>query len=336
MRFRNLMEGMKVSVLSLGGSSFGGVYDDDVKQDEVNDIVRKTLKRGVNLIDTAPWYGQGVSEKVLGIALSHVPRDSYYMFTKVGRYDLDVETMFDFRAERVERSVEESMTRLNLNFLDCVQVHDPEFAPNLDIIVNETVPALQRLKEKGIIGMIGMTGYDLAIQREIIERCEDHSGIKIDTSLTYCHYSMNDTTLIEKMKDYEDSYLEFARKRKIGLINASSLSMGLLTNQGPPDWHPATSEIRSACRDAAAYCKSKSIDISKLALYFTLSCESVSTTLVSFASKKIADQCVDFASKDFVLTNEEHEVLKTRHGNLLRLLFNSKDLEQRRTFRLLD
>jgi aryl-alcohol dehydrogenase-like predicted oxidoreductase len=294
MMFRELLPGMNVSALSLGGSSFGGVYDENIDVEECAEILSNAVRKGINLIDTAPWYGQGRSEKIIGHALSKIPRDAYYIFTKVGRYDLDVEGMFDFRAERVERSVNESMERLGLDYLDCVQVHDPEFAPCLDVIVNETVPQLQQLKNDGKIGMIGMTGYDLEIQRDIIERCSDEKGIQIDTSLTYCHYSMNDNTLIKKMKNQNESFLEFASRNKIGLINASPLSMGLLTNRGPPSWHPATQEIRDACRDAASYCESKSIDIAKLAMYFTLSYEDIATTLVSFATREIADQSIQY------------------------------------------
>ena len=298
MMFRELLPGMNVSVLSLGGSSFGGVYDEHIDVEECAEIISDTVRKGINLIDTAPWYGQGQSEKIIGHALSRIPRDAYYIFTKVGRYDLDVKGMFDFRAERVERSVNESMERLGLDYLDCVQVHDPEFAPCVDVIVNETVPLLQQLKKDGKIGMIGMTGYDLEIQRDIIERCSDEKGIKIDTSLTYCHYSMNDNTLIEKMKNQNESFLDFASRNKIGLINASPLSMGLLTNRGPPSWHPATKEIRDACRDAVSYCESKSIDIAKLAMYFTLSYEDIATTLVSFATREIADQSIQYVVRE--------------------------------------
>jgi len=328
MRFRELIPGMNVSVLSLGGSSFGGVYDENVDENRERkrgEIVRDALRKGINLIDTAPWYGQGRSENVLGHALRDIPRDAYYVFTKIGRYDLDVESMFDFRAERVETSVKESMERLGLDYLDCVQVHDPEFAPCIDIIVNETVPELQRLKENGEIGMIGMTGYDLQIQRDIIERCEKEKNIKIDTSLTYCHYSMNDTTLIKKMDNHEDSFLEFANRNNIGLLNASPLSMGLLTNHGPPDWHPATQEIREACKHAASFCRSKSVDISKLAMYFTLSFELVATTLVSFATKEIADQSIEFGRCDFELSSKEQDVL----SHIMKTYFSDSSLSSK-------
>jgi L-galactose dehydrogenase len=116
------------------------------------------VKHGINLIDTAPWYGHGKAETVLGEALKGIPREAYILNTKVGRYLPDPMDMFDFTAERVTKSVDESLARLGVDYIDIIQVHDPEFAPFVDIIVEETLPALVKLQEAGKVKMIGMTG----------------------------------------------------------------------------------------------------------------------------------------------------------------------------------
>ena len=85
-------------------------------------LVQRVIKAGINYIDTAPWYGQGRSEQVLGAALADVPRQAYYLATKVGRYDLETAGMFDFSGERVRRSVGESLARLRLDYIDLIQV----------------------------------------------------------------------------------------------------------------------------------------------------------------------------------------------------------------------
>ncbi len=72
-------------------------------------------------VDTAPWYGHGKSEAVIGKALAHVPRAAYYIHTKVGRYTPDVRTQFDFSRKRVLASVEESRERLGVDVIDCMQ-----------------------------------------------------------------------------------------------------------------------------------------------------------------------------------------------------------------------
>lgn len=272
MRYRALggTTNLEVSILSFGASSLGSVFHDTDHAESIQ-VVRHAVKSGINL-DTAPWYGHGKSETVLGEALKGIPREAYYLFTKCGRYLPDVMETFDFRAERVITSVEESLARLGVSYIDCLQIHDPEFAPDLDIIIQETLPALQKLKEAGKIKMIGMTGYPLEMQKYVI----DHSPVKIDTSLVYCHYSMNDYTL--------EKWLPYFQDKKIGLINASPISMGLLSDRGPPSWHPATTLIKETCSAAAKYCASQGVDISKLAMHFTLANEHIPTTLVSTAS----------------------------------------------------
>ena len=202
-----------------------------------------------------------------------IPRQAYYLNTKVGRYLENVDQTFDFSAERTIASVHESLERMGVEYLDCVQVHDPEFACSLDVILKETLPALQVCKDAGLLRCIGVTGYPLESQLYLLT----NSTVPIDTSLTYCHYSMNDTTLM-------NTFLPYLEEKGVGCINASPISMGLLSHRGPPDWHPATNKIKQVCREAAEYCQEQSVDISKLAMSFTLANERLTTTLVSTAS----------------------------------------------------
>jgi len=322
MRYRTLEHYGKVSVLSFGASGLGGMFtkgagtgikdaaekrhhaaDEDVwfMEDAAEDkamareIVHKALQAGVNLFDTAHWYGQGKSERMLGHAFRGVPRRAFYVNTKIGRYDKDPCKMFDFTAERVYQSVCDSLRRLQLDYIDAVQIHDPEFCPSVDILVNETLPALQRCKDEGKIRLIGMTGYPLAVQREIIAR----SSVAIDTSLTYCHYSLNDTSLLT------GGFIDFCRSRSIALINASPISMGLLMDRAPPDWHPATAETKALCVTANEYCRSKGVNISKIALAFTLAEETIATTLVSTTNAKRLLANIEIARVGHALSAEE-------------------------------
>ncbi|CAB3999802.1 L-galactose dehydrogenase-like [Paramuricea clavata] len=272
MKYRLLGKtGLEVSILSFGASSLGSVFR-STKESESIEVVHEALKSGINYIDVAPWYGHGKAETVLGKALQGVPRDSYYIATKVGRYLPEVDKMFDFSKEKIVAGFEESLERLGLDYVDVLQIHDMEFAPSLDIILNETLPAMMKLKESGKVKFIGVTGYPLENFRRVLEK----TTVPVDTILSYCHCSMNDRTLL----DYIDEF----KKYDVGIINASPISMGLLSNRGPPPWHPASQGIRSACKQAAEYCQSQDIDISKLAMKFSLGVEEVATTLVSTAS----------------------------------------------------
>lgn len=267
---------MIVSKMTFGGSAVGSVFR---KTDDAESklVVETALKQGINMIDTAPWYGHGKSETVLGKVLSGIPRSAYYLNTKVGRYDPEPEKMFDFRAERVIQSVDESLQRLGAEYLDVVQIHDMEFAPNLDIIINETLPALQKVKESGKARYIGITGYPMENFKTVIEK----SQVKIDTILTYCHGSLNDSTLL--------GYLPYLQEKSVGIINASILSMGLLTERGPSSWHPASDEIRQTCKDAVEYCKKQDVEIAKIATHYSLQLPGVHTTLIGTASLKNLD-----------------------------------------------
>jgi L-galactose dehydrogenase len=144
MTYRKLGDtGMTVSVLSLGASSLGGVFR-GVDGDVCVDVVVQAVRSGINLIDTAPWYGQGKSERVLGRALKQVPREAVYVTTKVGRYEKEEERMFDFSARRVTRSVYESLERLGVTYIDCIQVimkHSKEEGLVVDALVTSVLAA---------------------------------------------------------------------------------------------------------------------------------------------------------------------------------------------------
>ena len=257
--------GLKVSALSFGASSLGSVFR-PVDEAEGIRAVHVALNLGINLIDVSPYYGLTKAETVLGKALKGIPRDTYYLATKVGRYGDDT---FDFSARRVTASVDESLARLNAGHVDIIQCHDIEFG-HLDQVVGEALPALRQLQKQGKVRFVGVTGLPLKIFRHVLDRAE------VDTILSYCHYSLNDTSL--------SMLVPFLKEKQVGIINASPLSMGLLSDRGAPAWHPASAEIRAACARAAALCRARGTDLSKLALQFSVAHPDVATTLVGTAS----------------------------------------------------
>src|SRR5690349_23124241 len=117
--------GLNVPVLGFGASSLGQEFR-QVDLGEALRSVRVALDLGMNFIDTSPFYGRGMSEVLLGVALRDVPRDSYAICTKLGRYDVN---HFDFSARRVAESIDVSLHRLGCGHLDIVLCHDIEFVP---------------------------------------------------------------------------------------------------------------------------------------------------------------------------------------------------------------
>lgn len=168
----NVLENIRIRLqtASLLASSF--------EEDEGIKTVHAALKSGINYIDTAPWYGQGRSEEVLGQALKDVPREAYYIATKVARYELNYEDMFDFSAKKTRESVEKSLKLLGLEYVDVIQIHDIEFAPNLDIVLNETLPTLEALVKEGKAKYIGVSAYPVDILKECTSRAAGRFDVR--------------------------------------------------------------------------------------------------------------------------------------------------------------
>src|SRR3954464_2310523 len=159
--------GLSLPILSFGASSLGQEFR-SVSVDEALKSVHVALEGGLNFIDTSPFYGRGMSEVLLGVALREVPRDSYTLCTKLGRYDLG---HFDFSAKRVAESVDVSLHRLGTDHLDICLCHDIEFV-NLQQIIDETLPALRKAKEQGKVRFVGLSGYPLKIFRSVLDQAE--------------------------------------------------------------------------------------------------------------------------------------------------------------------
>ena len=234
---------LMVSQLSLGASHFGAVFQNAEKEQLCIDIVSKALRSGVNYIDTAPWLGNGQSELLLGKALRKIPRKAYYLATKVGRYQNEVDKMFDFTSEKAASSVDESLRRLGVKHLDVVQIHDVEFCASIQQLLAHTIPALVKLKEAGKIRHIGITGYALDTLKELVKRVEEARTISV--VLSHCRATLFDRELLDE--------LSFFSERGVGVINSSPLAMGLLSSRGPACWHPASPQLQDACQLAALH-----------------------------------------------------------------------------------
>ncbi|MFC4808658.1 aldo/keto reductase [Paenibacillus sp. GCM10023250] len=266
MRYRKLGNtGLDVSVLGFGASSLGSVFR-DTNESEAIRTVHEAIDAGINLIDVSPYYGLTKAETVLGKAIAEIPRDKFLLSSKAGRYGAEA---FDFSRERIVSSVDESLNRLHTDYLDVLFLHDIEFAPAA-VIIEEAVPTLLKLKEQGKIRFAGICGLPLQLFEKLLPQ------VNVDAIISYCHYSMNDTSLL--------GLLPLLEENGIGLVNASPLSMGLLGTRGTPDWHPASRFIKETCMKAAEYCAAQGTDIAKLAVQFSTGNERIPTTLVSTAN----------------------------------------------------
>lgn len=293
--------GMKVSNLSFGASSLGGVFH-SIKEEEGIEAVYTAVDNGINFIDTSPYYGYLKSEIVLGKALKHINRNKYYLSTKVGRYGKDGKNHWDYSPKRACESVYESMERLNIGYIDLINVHDIEFT-DLEMVCKETLPALVELREKGIVKHVGITNLTLSHLKYVIDNVPEGT---IESVLSFCHYCLNDDALVD--------YLDYFRQKGVGVINASPFSMGLLSERGAPDWHPAPKPLQDLCKRVVQHCKAKGKSIEQLAIKYSVSNPGIATTLFSTSRPEAVLQNIKWANEtlDEKLLEEVQMILKPR------------------------
>ena len=263
--------GLNVSRLSFGASALGGVYG-PVDEAEAIHAVHTAHDLGINYFDVAPAYGGTVAETVLGRALKGIPRDRYYLSTKVGKYTQPGsygEDTFDYSRARIRASLDESAHRLGTEYFDLIHLHDFEYQHRrcTEWALSEGFEALGELKKEGRIGNVSFGIYPMDLWHRIF------NTLPADAGLVHNHYTLFDTRALE--------LLPMARKKGIGIINGSPFGSGLLSGREAPDWHPATETERELFREAAALCKRRGAPISKLALQFSSQNPDFPTTLFS-------------------------------------------------------
>jgi D-threo-aldose 1-dehydrogenase len=115
--------------------------------------VEAAIQQGIKLIDTAPMYGSGKSERYVGAALRGVPRDSYLLSTKVGRVVVDDQWAFDYSKDGIRRSIDDSLRRLGVDRVDILLMHDPD--DHYREALENAYPVLDDLRRQGVIGALG-------------------------------------------------------------------------------------------------------------------------------------------------------------------------------------
>jgi L-galactose dehydrogenase len=273
--------GLSLPAIGFGAAPLGGAYG-SMTQAQADRAVRAALEAGIDFFDVSPYYNN--AEEVLGRALKGIPRESYTLCTKLGRYGIDT---FDFSPARAEASIEESLRRLGTDYLDILLCHDIEFVERGPVIT-ETIPTLRKAQAAGKTRFVGVSGLPLSIFPEVLEKTD------LDVILSYCHASLNDDSLT--------GLLPLLEARGVGVIAASPLSMGLLTDDGPPDWHPAPAVLHETAARAAAHCREKGKSLAALALSYSLRLPGPATLLIGMASEEQVAQ--NLAALDAPLDEE--------------------------------
>jgi len=278
-----------VSPLGFGGNALSNLYA-AVDEAQALDAVRVSYAAGVRYFDTAPLYGHGLGEHRMGEALRGLPRDSYVLSSKVGRLlrphgpvapakltprqggifvdELPFSVVFDYSADGVRRSIEDSLQRLGTNRLDVALIHDvdrwthgPAYEERLAQVVDATLPALQRAKDEGLIRAIGAGVNDV----EACLRLADQPAID-------CFMLAGRYTLLERM-GCADLFARCA-ERRIAIIVAAPFNSGILATGSVPDarynYLPAPPDIIERVRVLEDLCAKHGVTLAAAALQFPL------------------------------------------------------------------
>lgn len=289
---------LELSLIGFGTAPLGGIYG---KIEDTVELVNRALKLGINYFDTSPYYGN--SEEVLGNCFKElsekykVKRSSYLISSKVGRIDKSV---FNYQPTWIATSLENTLHRLDTDYLDIFLLHDIEFG-DLDEIMTVSVPYLIELKKEGKIKNIGFSTYRL----ETVRNASKYEIFReLDVLLIYGHNTLINnslTTIRPLLANYN-----------IGLIDASPLALGLLRDSPPPDWHPTNNEQRQLVNKVAKMTKTGSngkISLSDLAVYHTLTNMLGSSLLIGMETVEQLEANMEVYQKVLTInTNETNEI----------------------------
>ena len=280
--------------LGFGAAQLGNLFR-ETTDDEAARALDAAWDAGIRYFDTAPHYGLGLSERRVGQALAARPRDEYLLSTKVGRlivaspetagdrddqgFDVpaDHRREWDFSRDGIRRSLDESLTRLGLDRVDIVYLHDPD--DHWEAASTTGVDALIELRDEGVVGAIGAGMNQSAMLAEFVRRCD------IDVVMLAGRYTLLD-------RDAADELLPLALDRGVAVIAAGVYNSGLLSQARVSadavfDYAPVPDDLRARAEALADACGRHGVELPAAALQFPRRHPAVAATVVGL---RTADQ----------------------------------------------
>lgn len=270
--------------LGLGGAPLGNLFE-RVEESDARELLELAWASGCRSFDTAPHYGHGLSERRLGDALRAKARDDYVLASKVGRLltasptaareqhgyvdMLPFNQHWDYSAAGVRRSVEDSLQRLGLSRLDVAFVHDMDAATHGDRapavlrqVLDETLPALQQLKQEGVIRAVGLGTNDVAVVLQVLR----HAAL--DALMLAGRYSLLDHSALPEL--LSQCVSRGVRIALGGVFNSGILATGVKGGGGLFNYGPAAREWVARTARIEAVCDAYSVPLRAAALQFPL------------------------------------------------------------------
>jgi D-threo-aldose 1-dehydrogenase len=273
--------GLKTPVLGFGGAPIArhaatleAQQGRAAAEDAAHKTIRHALAQGIRLFDTAPLYGSGRSEQLVGAALAGVPRGDYLLSTKVGRVLTEGSSQvgFDFSRDGVLRSLEGSLARLQTDCIDILHIHDPD--DHMEQAIQETLPTLAELRRQGVIRAVS-AGMN---QWQALDRFGEHGGFD-------CFLLAGRYTLLEQGAL---GFLDRCRQRGIGVLLGGVFNSGILATGAVPgalyQYREASPEIRKRTAAIEAICRRYGVSLPAAALQFAQAHPAVASLVVGAVS----------------------------------------------------
>ena len=279
--------------LGYGAANVGNLYR-AITDEEARQVLETAWDCGIRYFDTAPHYGLGLSERRLGAFLATKPREEFTISTKVGRLlrprpdgagrlddendfavPADHERAWDFTADGVRRSLEESLDRLGLDSVDIVYLHDPERF-DLRRGVDEGLPALAKLREEGLVRAVGVGSMSTDALLATVR-----SGV-LDLLMVAGRFTLADQSAADEVLPECDA-------QGVGIVGAAVFNSGLLASVSPSadsrfDYAPVPADLLSRVRRIADVCGEYGVPLPAAALQYPLQHPAVRSVVVGGAS----------------------------------------------------
>ena len=303
--------GPSVTRIGLGCAPFGNLFT-EVSDDDVQATVDAAWEGGVRFFDTAPLYGHGLSEIRLGKALAKYPRDQYVLASKVGRLLREpkeqisptifknvpqLEPIFDYSRDAILASIDESLNRLNVDYLDVVHVHDPDDYE--DWVINEAFPTLIQLRDEGVVKAVGCgMNQTNSLTRFVHE-------VDLDCLLLAGRYTILDNSSGTEL-------LQLCREKNIGVVLGGIFNSGLLANPEMNktfDYVDASPEILEKAQTMAGLAQSHGVSLAHAAVQFGLRHAGVSSIVIGARTRNEMNHDLSYAAE--VIPQEFWDALET-------------------------
>jgi L-galactose dehydrogenase len=257
---------LKVSVIGFGASPLGNVFDDCNESEGIRSV-HCAIDLGINFFDVAPFYGLTLAETRLGDALKG-KRNDILLATKCGRYGL---RDFDFSYQRILDSADESLKRLQTDYVDLMQLHDIEFGSK-EQVLNEAIPALQKIKTSGKARFVGITGLPVRYLAAIAKEVE------VDTVLSWAHYNL-------LQDEINAALVPLCQQKDMGLMNAAPLVQRILSDASIPAWHNAPADLKAMQAPLLECCRKYGVALSDVAIRYAIDHPFIASTIIGMCDQ---------------------------------------------------